>query len=245
MPKLEPYRRDLPYSYALGVFPSLTLIEARPEAARRLLLHPDAENGEGVTLLRERCRALGVREELAPRALKRESRKDNCYAALLFDKFEDELAEGQPHAVLCQISDGGNLGTALRALLGFGIRDAAIIRPAVDAFEPHVLRASMGAMCRMRVRAFEAFEQYRALYPAHALYPFMLDGAVPLAQAAASPARPWALLFGNEQTGLPARFARLGQSVRIPQSDQIDSFNLAVSVAVAAYAFTQGGAQGQ
>ena len=33
MPKLEAYSRKLPYSYALGVFPSLMLMEAHPELA--------------------------------------------------------------------------------------------------------------------------------------------------------------------------------------------------------------------
>ena len=40
MPKLEPYSRKCPYSYALGLFPSLTLMDERPELAMRLLLHP-------------------------------------------------------------------------------------------------------------------------------------------------------------------------------------------------------------
>ena len=39
---------------------------------------------------------------------------------------------------------------------------------------------------------------------------------------------------------LPARFAQLGQSVRIPQSDEIDSLNLAVAVSVGSYAFMRG-----
>ena len=50
---------------------------------------------------------------------------------------------------------------------------------------------------------------------------------------------PFSLVFGNEQTGLPARFAELGQSVLIPQSPEIDSLNLAVAVSVGAYAFTR------
>ena len=48
MAKLEAYERSLPYSYALGAFPSLQLIAARPEAVRRLLVHPDALESEGV-----------------------------------------------------------------------------------------------------------------------------------------------------------------------------------------------------
>ena len=35
---------------------------------------------------------------------------------------EAALDAERPHVVLCQISDGGNLGTALRACLGFGVK---------------------------------------------------------------------------------------------------------------------------
>ena len=239
MPKLEAYNKKLDYSYALGVFPSLNLLESRPEAAMRLLLHPNSLENEGVTLLREKCAAMGVREEFAERVLKRESQKENCYAALVFRKYDAILSPDRPHVVLCQITDGGNLGTALRACLGFGIKDVAIIRPAVDAFDPHVLRASMGAFYRMNVRTFNNFEEYRALYPDHSLFPFMLDGAKPLDEVAGAHPEKYALVFGNEQTGLPAYFAELGQSVIIPQTNEIDSLNLAVAVSIGTYAFTR------
>ena len=238
MPKLEPYSRKLPYSYQLGVFPALMLLEARPECAARLLLHPQGLENEGVVKLRAMCAELGVREELAERVLRRESKKDNCFAGLVFRKYDCALDPAASHAVLCQISDNGNAGTAMRSLLGFGVKDVALVRPCVDAFDPHVLRASMGAFYAMNVRVFDTFEDYRALYPGHALYPFMLDGAIPLNDAARNHAPLYALVFGNEQTGLPPRFAQLGQSVLIPQSSEIDSLNLAVAVSIGAYVFT-------
>ena len=239
MPKLEPYSRKLDYSYQLGVFPSLMLLEARPECAQRLLLHPQGLENEGVVKLRERCAELGVREELAERVLRRESKKDNCFAGLVFKKYDCDLAKDANHAVLCQISDAGNAGTAMRSLLGFGIRDLAVVKPCVDVFDPHVLRASMGAFFKLRVRVYDTFEDYRAEHPDRPLYPFMLDGARPLDDVAAEANPPFSLVFGNEQTGLPARFASLGQSVLIPQSPEIDSLNLAVAVSVGAYAFTR------
>ena len=58
MPKLEPYRKTLDYSYCLGVFPALKLLEARPECATRLLLSPEGERNEGVSKLRARCAEL-------------------------------------------------------------------------------------------------------------------------------------------------------------------------------------------
>jgi len=237
MPKLEPYSRKLDYSYQLGVFPALMLLDARPECALRLLLHPQGLENEGVEKLRERCAALGVREELAERVLRRESKKDNCFAGLVFKKYDCRLDPLSCHAVLCQISDAGNAGTAMRSLLGFGIRDVAVVRPCVDVFDPHVLRASMGAFFKLRVRVYDDFDDYRAEFADRALYPFMLDGARTLGEVARQARPPFSLIFGNEQTGLPPRFAQLGQSVFIPQSDEIDSLNLAVAVSVGTYAF--------
>jgi len=239
MAKLEAYERSLPYSYALGAFPSLQLIAARPEAVRRLLVHPDALESEGVRLLREKCAALGVREEQAERVLRRESKKGNCFAALVFDKYEASLDAQANHVVLNNISDSGNLGTALRSCLGLGIKNVACIKPCVDIFEPHTVRSSMGAVFSMNVRVFDTFDDYRALFPGHTLYPFMLKGSTDLEEAAAQPQKPYSLVFGNEGSGLPDEFADMGVPVRIPMSSEIDSYNLAISVAIGAYAFTR------
>ena len=126
----------------------------------------------------------------------------------------------------------------MRSLLGFGVRDVALIRPCVDVFDPHVLRASMGAFFKLRVRTYDNFDDYRAEHPERPLYPFMLDGARPLDDVAREAKAPFSLVFGNEQTGLPPRFAQLGQSVLIPQSKEIDSLNLAVAVSIGTYVFT-------
>ncbi len=237
MPKLESYNRKLSYSYALGVFPALMLLESRPECVTRLLLHPAGLGNDGVEKLRARCAELGIREELAERVLRRESKKDNCFAALVFEKYACDLDPNENHAVLCQISDSGNVGTAIRSLIGFGIHDVAVIKPCVDVFDPHVLRASMGAFYKMRVHVYDTFEDYRAQHPERALYPFMLDGAKTLTEVAPTARPPFSLVFGNEQTGLPPPFATLGQSVFIPQSREIDSLNLAVAVSVGTFVF--------
>jgi TrmH family RNA methyltransferase len=98
----------------------------------------------------------------------------------------------------------------------------------------------MGAFFKLRVRTYDSFDAYRDDFPDRPLYPFMLDGAQPLDAVAARATAPFSLIFGNEQTGLPPDFAKVGQSVLIPQSDEIDSLNLAVVVSVGAYVFTRG-----
>ena len=238
MPTLKAYDSDLPYSYAAGVYPSLQLMAAAPERAARLLLSSDAQ-GDGVTKLRALCRERCVREEVADRALSRISGKQNCYAAVVFEKWQATLAADQPHVVLHHPMDEGNLGTIQRTMLGLGLTDIAVIRPAADSFDPRVVRASMGAIFSLRLAQFDDFAAYRERYPAHALYPFMLTGSTTLEEAVKQVRTPYALVFGNEGAGLPDEFAALGQAVRIPHSDAIDSLNLAVAAAIGAYAFTR------
>ena len=237
MPSLEAYSRNLDYSYALGLFPSGELMKKRPELARRLLVSTKAEGSEGLNTLRALCAEHHVREEHADKILSRVSGKDNCFAAIVFDKFQSRLNADGNHLVLHHPSDKGNLGTMLRTALGFGYRDIAIIRPGADAFDPHVVRASMGAIFGLHLRYYDDFEAYRAEFPQHMLYPFMLDASVPLAQGVAHQKAPFSLIMGNEGSGLPPEFASCGQPVRIPHNGEIDSLNLSVAAAIGMYAF--------
>lgn len=238
MPSLETYSRNLDYSYALGLFPASELMRKRPELAKRLLVSSKAENSEGLQALRALCAKHHVREENADRVLSRISGKDNCFAAIVFDKFQGEMTTGN-HLVLHHPSDKGNLGTMLRTALGFGYTDIAIIRPAADAFDPHVVRASMGAIFGLNVRYYDDFDTYRREFPEHALYPFMLDASVPLSEGVKQKKEPFALIMGNEGSGLPAEFAAMGQAVRIPHSHEIDSLNLSVAAAIGMYMFKE------
>ncbi len=204
MPSLKPYSQELEYSYAPGLFPSLELMRVQPERALRLLTSEKA-HGEGVEKLRAICREHNVREEVADKALRRISGKDNCFAAMVFSKWQAEL------------------------------------RPEL----PHVVRAAMGAVFSLRVKQYDSFEDYRREYPNHALYPFMLDGSMLLEDAVRQRKTPFALIFGNEGSGLPSEFSKLGQAVRIPHSGEIDSLNLSIAVGIGAYAFVHAPEKGE
>lgn len=236
MPSLEAYKRTLDYSYASGIFPAMEALKKRPEWVRRLLLSSRAEGSEGCEKLLNLAEQSHIRVEIADKALARISGKDNCFAAAVFEKHPATLGGGD-HIVLHHIADAGNLGTILRAALGFGWRDVAIIRPATDAYDPHVIRASMGALFSLRVREYADFADYRREFPTHTPYPFMLDSSCLLSEATKNTQRPCALIFGNEGAGLPPEFASLGQPVRIPHSQEIDSLNLSVAAAIGMYAF--------
>lgn len=239
MARLESYDKSLDYSYAPGIFPATECLKNAPERCLRLLLSSASEKSEGAQHLRAQAEALGVRTEIADRALERISKKENCFAAMVYRKAEGVFDADSPHIVLHHPSDSGNMGTILRTALGFGLRNVAIIRPAVDSDDPRVTRASMGAAFSLGVRHFDSFEAYREEFPDRQLFPFMLTGAVPLQEAVARVAGPFSLIFGNEASGLPDAFAQLGVSTLIPHSGKIDSLNLAIAAGIGMYAFTQ------
>lgn len=239
MGRLESYDKSLDYSYAPGIFPSMECLNHAPDRCLRLLLSSMSEKSEGAQRLREQAELRGVRVEIADRALERISKKENCFAAMVYRKAEGVFARESPHVVLHHPSDSGNMGTILRTALGFGLRNIAIIRPAVDSDDPRVTRASMGAAFSLGVRHFDTFEAYREEFPDRQLFPFMLTGAVPLEEAVTRVSGPFSLIFGNEASGLPDAFAQMGISTLIPHSERIDSLNLAIAAGIGMYAFTR------
>ena len=240
MPPLTSYHAELDYAYAPGVFPSMECLLHRPETARRLLLHSRAAGTEGAEKLTALARQMNIRVEEADKALARISGKENCFAAVVFGKFQDPLRKDRPHVVLHHPSDSGNVGTILRTALGFGIEDVALIRPCVDPFDPKTVRASMGSLFSLRLRVYEDFQQYREEFPERTLYPFMLDSSRSLPEVLSGdlPER-WSLIFGNEGSGLPKEFAGMGQAVRIPSNEKIDSLNLSIAAAIGIYGFME------
>ncbi len=238
MPSLSGYKPELDYSYAPGIFPSMECLLARPEKVRRLLIHSGAEGREGIGKLLALAGERGIRAEEADRALSRISGKENCYAAAVFSKFEDALDPEMPQVLLHQPGDAGNVGTILRTALGLGVEDVALVRPCADLFDPRTVRASMGSLFRLRVRVYDSFGEYRAEMGEREYYPFMLDSSVPLQEALKKPvSRRRTLIFGNEGRGLPPEFARIGQPVRIPSNEKVDSLNLAIAAGIGLYAF--------
>ena len=240
MPSLSGYKAELDYSYAPGIFPSMECLLARPEKVRRLLTHSLAAGREGMEKLTALAGEKGIRVEEADRALGRISGKENCYAAAVFGKFEDRLDPECPHVLLHQPGDCGNVGTILRTALGLGVENVALIRPCADLFDPRTVRASMGSLFRLRVRVYDSFEDYRREMGERAYFPFMLDASVPLEEALRGRVpRRRTLIFGNEGRGLPPEFAGVGQPVRIPSNDRVDSLNLAIAAGIGIYAFLE------
>jgi len=230
--KLKRYKKEFEHSYTLGVFPTLELLTHKAEHVLGVVAHPKGLGNQGIAKIQEICLGNGIHLEIQERVFPRLGARENDYAMGIFNKYPSPLKNKSNHVVLVNPGSVGNLGTIMRTMLGFGFSNLAIITPAVDHFDPRVIRASMGAVFQMRIETFKDFKSYQEQFQ-RTYYPLMTSGERSVHEVEYS--APYSLIFGNESQGLGDEFRHLGSSVSIPQTDTIDSFNLAVAVGVTLY----------
>ncbi len=234
--RLRSYKKSSDFSYATGVFTTLELVTARPDDALGVVLSSVATRNTGGEQLKDLCERHGIPIVISDRTLRRIAPKASHLAAGAFGKYCCQIARHRNHVVLVNPRDMGNVGTILRTMAGFGITDLAMVRPAVDIFDPKTIRASMGAVFRVAFQYFDSFGDYSRAF-GHNMYPLMTTGRATI--GATRFRSPFALVFGNESQGLPEEFEGIGTSVSIPQTNQVDSLNLSVAVAIALYESTR------
>ncbi|MBQ8828215.1 MAG: TrmH family RNA methyltransferase [Clostridia bacterium] len=240
--RLKPYRKDFIHSYSCGVFPTIELLNNRPDIIRKLIITEKGMSNTGVQKILKTAEERGIPYTVDSKTAERLYPKENSYAIGVFEKYSCTLSGDKNHIVLVNPSDKGNLGTIIRTLTAFGIEELAVITPAADIFDPKVIRASMGAVFRTRFCLYSSFEEYlETLHDKHErnYYPFMLNGK-PLEQAKRDKNRPFSLIFGNEASGLPDSFLSVGTPVRIMHLNTVDSLNLTIAAAIGIHHFTQG-----
>jgi len=229
------YKKGADTSYTLGVFPTIELLQHRPDLVKRVVVHRKIEGNSGYPIIKALCYEHNIHIDHHDATIDKLSPKANCLAVGVFKVFDMTL-DHKPHIVLVNPMDMGNIGTIMRTALGFGIKNIAIIRPAVNIFDPKVIRASMCALFSMNVVYYDVFEDYRCQFPDHHFYPFMLKGATNIHKV--KPEYPYSLIFGNESSGLPDDYLQYGQSVFIPHLNDIDSLNLSISLGIGLYHFS-------
>lgn len=228
------YRKDDPVSYSLGITLTFELLRYKTEYVNKVYVRSAMKEGDTYDRLRKICREAGIPIRQTDKIFHVLSQKENCYVIGEFRKFPGSLQKDASHIVLVNPSNAGNMGTIMRSALGFELNQMAIVRPAVDAFDPKVVRASMGAIFSTEFQYFDTFDEYRQQFGERELYPFMLQAQIRLPEI--HPSGTYSLIFGNEATGLPREFLDIGTSVIIPHSNRIDSLNLPIAASIAMYA---------
>ena len=222
------YKKEEDFSYSIGAFPTLELLMQRFAQVETIFVSPRAWQSEGVQKIKKLA-GDKIRIEENEGLLRKLVKTENHFAAAVFRKYDCELSPTENHLCLVNPDDMGNLGTIIRTMLGFGVKDLAIIKPGADIFDPRVIRASMGAIFKINFKYFPDFESYQREF-SRQYYPFMTTSAIDLTNVRFS--KPATLIFGNEGAGLAPQFAEVGQAVKIGQTKDIDSLNLSIAAAI-------------
>lgn len=230
------YKKGDDTSYTLGVFPTIELLKTRPEDVVRVVVHSSIEQNKGYPLIKELCEKHHIHIDEHDKTIDKLSPKSNCFAIGIFKKYKAEVEEGN-HVVLVNPMDMGNMGTIMRTMLGFGYKNLVIVRPAVDVYDPKVVRASMGAIFHLNVEYYDDFNDYYSKYAHHKMYPLMLKGATNIHKVTQTGVH--SVIFGNESSGLPDEYLNYGQSVFIPHSEDIDSLNLSMALGLTLFHFSK------
>jgi TrmH family RNA methyltransferase len=238
--KLKKYNKKYNYSYTWGAFPTIELLKCRPNSAVKILVHEDFDSENQIGLIQELCLKDEIPYLVTSKQIERIREKENCYIIGVVKKYEQRINQRSSHIVLVDPRDSGNMGTIIRTCIGFGINDIAIIGSGVDLFHPKVIRASMGAIFRIRFSFYQNFEEYLSENaPGRKIFPFMLKGALALSEIRHQKEEVFSLIFGNEATGLSDKFLDYGQSICINHGNEIDSLNLSVALGIGLYEFTK------
>lgn len=233
---MKRYNKKYNVSYTLGTTLTIELLNKKLKYVKKIYFHSQLIKNDVTDKIEKTCHDNNIPIEFNDKVFNILSQKENCYVIGEFSKYETTLEKNQNHIVLVQPSNAGNLGTIIRSMVGFGICNLAIIRPAVDIYDLKTIRASMGAIFSINFQYFDSFDEYSKTY-LNNYYPFMLQAKKKLSNMIIK--EPFSLIFGNEATGLPKEFLNIGESVIIPHSSNIDSLNLTIATSIAIYEATK------
>ncbi len=229
-PKIKRYQKEFTYSYAFGAYPVIELLKSHPESVLKVLFKEDSFKDGNIPVIQKECEKRNIHTQINNKLIDKISVKENTYVVGVFKKYASKIKEDENHIVLVNPSNTGNLGTILRTMLGFDFKNLAIIKPAVDIFDPLVVRASMGAVFSINFEYFNNIEEYVSKFSSHHLYPFMLNGKSSVENVKF--VEPYSIIHGNESKGLDEKYLELGESVYIPHSSSIDSLNLSIAAGI-------------
>ena len=234
------YKKEDSTTFVMGITLVIELLKTKPEVVERIYFHPDFKDGNAKDLIIQLAKNKHLEIVEATKIFRQASDKENCYVLAEIKKYQMELVENANHLVLVNPSDGGNLGTIMRSALGFGSTNIAIIKPAVDCFNPKVIRASMGAFFHLNIVYYDDFNDYLSQNLSHDYFPFMLKATDTLPNIRKYFSKPfYSLIFGNEATGLSDDFLKVGTPIIIEHAKTIDSLNLPIALSIALYEVTK------
>ncbi len=135
---------------------------------------------------------------------------------------------------LCSVRDPGNLGSAIRSAVAFGVEHIILSADCADIYNPKTVRGAMGSLFRVKVTRVADIREYilamqqngRRVYSAELSESAKPLGAIPLTK--------WdSVIIGNEGHGVPREISEICDGgIYIPISSKTESLNASVAAAI-------------
>jgi TrmH family RNA methyltransferase len=141
--------------------------------------------------------------------------------------------------VLDDVRDHGNIGTIIRTVRAFGIRDIITTRQDVDFWYKKIIEASRRKIFDIRLERFRSPQETVSFLQRQGFQVIATSPHAPLLQPAVQlQPKPIALVVGNETTGVSDEILQNADLVvQIPMSNQVESLNVGVATGISVYEF--------
>jgi RNA methyltransferase, TrmH family len=137
--------------------------------------------------------------------------------------------------ILAGIQDPGNAGTLLRSAEAFGATGALLLRGAVHAAHPKLLRGAAGSTFRVPHFGGVQLDQALAMCAVNNAIVYALDPHAGETLDRVDLRGPCAIAIGAEGAGLPPDLLDNARAVTIPRTRRVESLNAAVAGSLALY----------
>lgn len=97
MEPIKPYKKGFEYSYTLGAFPTIELINSKPSSVLGVYIHSTFTDRENLEQL---CKKNNIPILSGDKTIAKVSDKENVFVVGVFQKFTCELAADKSHIVL-------------------------------------------------------------------------------------------------------------------------------------------------
>ena len=136
------------------------------------------------------------------------------------------------------ISDPGNLGTIIRSADWFNVPNIILSDDSVDCYNPKTVRSTMGSLFRVQILYQDKpIDFIKSEFPYHETFAADINGKDSLKRII--PPDRFGLMFGSEASGFSSETLRNAKrTFRIEGEGEAESLNLAVSVAISLYHFS-------
>ena len=142
-------------------------------------------------------------------------------------KYQD-LSKCERVIILDRVQDPGNVGTIIRTAKGLGYDGVYLLGNCADPFSPKAVSASKGSVFTMPLGCGE-FSPFLKTFN---LYATDMNGDK---IGTVSFKKPYALIFGNEGSGIDDKILKNSKVVAIELSNQVESLNVAAAAAIFCY----------